>query len=196
MAKRAAEGSEMQAEEHGTFVVAADGTVQEGVPPAGVGRADEPMPPVAHETGGPPPHRDDVIMAPMEGMPHWSPTGAKPAEPRSQGSTATSTPVQAPAAAPSHTGAKGPEHMSPRLEHVSTSPEAREKAKVSHYGSLSVKELKARLTAMGVGITGLAEKEELVELLEELDAERQQEQKTHSTVAEGSSVPMPPPYEF
>lgn len=86
--------------------------------------------------------------------------------------------------------------MSPRLEHVSTSPEAREKAKVSHYGSLSVKELKARLTAMGVGITGLAEKEELVELLEELDAERQQEQKTHSTVAEGSSVPMPPPYEF
>eukprot|EP00928_Gymnodinium_smaydae_P013093 TRINITY_DN14778_c0_g1_i1.p1 TRINITY_DN14778_c0_g1~~TRINITY_DN14778_c0_g1_i1.p1 ORF type:complete len:253 (+),score=42.76 TRINITY_DN14778_c0_g1_i1:87-761(+) len=64
-------------------------------------------------------------------------------------------------------------------EGLTTSPEARTKfLEKSNYGHLHVWELKERLAALGAGepeIAGLAEKEELVELLESL--ERQQQKK-------------------
>eukprot|EP00930_Biecheleria_cincta_P010140 TRINITY_DN112106_c0_g1_i1.p1 TRINITY_DN112106_c0_g1~~TRINITY_DN112106_c0_g1_i1.p1 ORF type:complete len:200 (+),score=51.57 TRINITY_DN112106_c0_g1_i1:67-600(+) len=58
-------------------------------------------------------------------------------------------------------------------EGVSTSPEARHKfLEESKYGHMHVQELKSKLSSLGAGpdqIAGLAEKEELVELLEQLE---------------------------
>mmetsp|Transcript_10314 Transcript_10314/g.18374 ORF Transcript_10314/g.18374 Transcript_10314/m.18374 type:complete len:99 (-) Transcript_10314:88-384(-) len=55
-------------------------------------------------------------------------------------------------------------------EASATSPEARAKAQSSSFASLSVRELKERITAYGGDLTGMTEKCELVAYLEMLDA--------------------------
>lgn len=103
---------------------------------------------------------DEAMPAPKEGgHRRWG------AEAESQNSTAATTPELRPASPPN---AKLAEQLSACLEHVSTSPEARARAHNSELGQLSVKELKSRLLVLGANIVGLHEKEELVELLQEL----------------------------
>eukprot|EP00931_Biecheleriopsis_adriatica_P110013 TRINITY_DN842_c0_g2_i1.p1 TRINITY_DN842_c0_g2~~TRINITY_DN842_c0_g2_i1.p1 ORF type:complete len:144 (+),score=29.66 TRINITY_DN842_c0_g2_i1:78-509(+) len=67
------------------------------------------------------------------------------------------------AQSPASTAASTPE-MAP-----TTSPEARARAQASNLGTLPVRDLKARLKALGADISGLTEKTELVVLLEQLE---------------------------
>eukprot|EP00930_Biecheleria_cincta_P040662 TRINITY_DN27856_c0_g1_i1.p3 TRINITY_DN27856_c0_g1~~TRINITY_DN27856_c0_g1_i1.p3 ORF type:complete len:150 (-),score=30.91 TRINITY_DN27856_c0_g1_i1:59-508(-) len=64
---------------------------------------------------------------------------------------------------PASTAASTPE-LAP-----TTSPEARARASASELGKLPVRELKARLAALGADFAGLSEKTELVVLLEQLE---------------------------
>lgn len=110
---------------------------------------DEEMPdaemPDAHEPAEPAPAPMDATPTPPPAQPE---TPMKDRRVHSPVSTAASTPVITP-----------------------TSPEARAHARNSEVGKLPVKELKARLQALGANITGLAEKAELVALLETLQAQ-------------------------
>eukprot|EP00933_Yihiella_yeosuensis_P064246 TRINITY_DN6760_c1_g4_i3.p1 TRINITY_DN6760_c1_g4~~TRINITY_DN6760_c1_g4_i3.p1 ORF type:complete len:220 (+),score=68.97 TRINITY_DN6760_c1_g4_i3:90-749(+) len=146
MAKRTADVADLPAEERGAFIMDPNGVCHR--PNEG-----EQEPKAEAKTG-------DVEMP-----------AAEEQAPPSATSTATSTPVMGPSAAP-----KRSLHFSPELHpvivpHGSTSPEARAQLLNSDLGHLSVRELKARLAKLGAGeheIAALAEKEELVELLLEL----------------------------
>lgn len=150
MVKRGPDGRILIQEHHvegpsSVFVMAPDGIVQ-GM--------------TGQEPNTPPSEKDEPMPA------SEPPADQEMKQPQSQPSTATSTPVVGPAPTP------GKWDLSAHLGHVSSSPEARAKAHDSHFGNLPVKELKARLVALGADISALVEKEELIELLEELVEER------------------------
>jgi len=69
------------------------------------------------------------------------------------------TKIRPPPLSPSSTAASTPTI-------VPTSPQMRARAQTSNYAGLPVRELKARLAAVGVDIMGITEKTELVMMLE------------------------------
>eukprot|EP00440_Ansanella_granifera_P015431 gb/GFBE01016775.1/.p1 GENE.gb/GFBE01016775.1/~~gb/GFBE01016775.1/.p1 ORF type:complete len:153 (+),score=51.92 gb/GFBE01016775.1/:1-459(+) len=89
---------------------------------------------------------------------------------------------------------RAPEWKPPMVPLCSTSPEARARLLGSELGHLSVKHLKERLAALGAGeheIAACAEKEELVELLDEL-TQQEPKQTVQPDPTFEETEPLPP----
>ncbi|CAE8618007.1 unnamed protein product [Polarella glacialis] len=172
MSKRSADVANLPAEDRGVFVMDENGQCH-----------------AAHEPEALSPEgawaETHNVEADEEQLPDADKTGQT-----SGISTATSSPVLAPQGVPAPLSPqRSAAHSPPLVPLGSTSPEARARYLNSDLGHLSVRELKARLAKLGAGeheLAAIVEKEELVELIEELNLKQKGQ---NQQAAPGSGLP-------